>query len=76
MPAVLKRLMRHASIGTTMAFYVALDSDEIADQLWANCGPTGGNSPPLGNTGGNTAPNSAGDHGRETDLNPLHGKGI
>lgn len=35
MPAVLKRLMRHASIETTLGYYVDLDADELADQLWA-----------------------------------------
>ena len=36
MPAVLRKLMRHASIETTMAFYVDLNVDEMADDLWAN----------------------------------------
>jgi integrase len=40
MPAVLKRLMRHASIETTMSYYVALDSADVADELWAKFGPT------------------------------------
>jgi integrase len=35
MPAVLKRLMRHADIGTTMGYYVDLDADDMADDLWA-----------------------------------------
>jgi integrase len=35
MPAVLQRLMRHASIATTMTYYVDLDADEMADELWA-----------------------------------------
>jgi integrase len=34
MPAVLQRLMRHESIETTMAFYVALDADELAEDLY------------------------------------------
>ena len=33
-PAVLKNLMRHRSIETTMAFYVSLDSDDMAADLW------------------------------------------
>jgi integrase len=35
MPAVLKKLMRHASIETTMGYYVDLEAGEISDQLWA-----------------------------------------
>jgi len=43
MPAVLKRLMRHASIGTTMAYYVDMDAAKVADQLWAGWGQEGNN---------------------------------
>jgi len=35
MPAVLKRLMRHADIQTTMQYYVNLGADEVAADLWA-----------------------------------------
>lgn len=35
-PAILQKLMRHASIQTTMGYYVDLDVDEMADELWAN----------------------------------------
>jgi integrase len=59
MPAVLKRLMRHASIATTMAFYVDLDAAEVADQLWAGWGDSTGNNPENGNTLGNTRPQEA-----------------
>jgi len=38
-PAVLQRLMRHANIATTMAYYVALDSADVADELWAKFTP-------------------------------------
>ena len=34
-PATLQRLMRHASIETTMAYYVDLDADDLAAELWA-----------------------------------------
>ena len=34
-PATLQLLMRHRSIDTTMKYYVALDTDEVADELWA-----------------------------------------
>jgi integrase len=33
-PAVVQRLMRHANIATTMGYYVALDSADVADELW------------------------------------------
>jgi len=32
---VLQRLMRHADITTTMRYYVQIDADEIAAELWA-----------------------------------------
>ena len=47
MPAVLRQLMRHASIETTMKYYVDLDADELADELWEKH---------AGNTYGNTTP--------------------
>jgi hypothetical protein len=55
MLAVLRRLMRHSSIQTTMAYYVDLDSADVADQLWASYG----NTPATGNTVGNTRPDGA-----------------
>lgn len=48
MPAVLKRLMRHADIGTTMRYYVDQDAATIADDLWQKFGN--------GNTSGNKTP--------------------
>ena len=33
-PATLQFLMRHESIETTMKYYVAQDSDDVADELW------------------------------------------
>jgi integrase len=57
-PLVLKRLMRHASISTTERYYVDLDSDEVADQLWANYTPP----PDLGNKVGNIGQNLPPDH--------------
>jgi len=52
-PAVLQRLMRHASIATTMGYYVDLDVDEMADELWADhpAGESRGESNSLGNIG-------------------------
>ena len=52
MPAVLKRLMRHSTIQTTMSYYVDLDSADVADQLWASWG----NTPTEGNNPGNIRP--------------------
>jgi integrase len=34
MPMVLQKLMRHDSIETTMRYYVDLDADEMAEELW------------------------------------------
>ncbi len=34
MPAVLQQLMRHESIQTTMGFYVALDANDLAEDLY------------------------------------------
>jgi integrase len=34
-PATLQLLMRHKSIETTMKYYVCQDSDDVADELWA-----------------------------------------
>ena len=39
-PAILQRLMRHASINTTMDYYVALDTDDLAGELWREHGPS------------------------------------
>jgi integrase len=55
MPAILKRLMRHSSINTTMAYYVDLDAAEVADDLWAKWGGDDSTSE-LGNTSGNNDP--------------------
>jgi integrase len=54
MPAVLQRLMRHANVQTTMQFYVDLDVDEMADDLWAKHPATSDNTAGAGNTFDNT----------------------
>ena len=46
MPAVLKQLMHHASIETTMSYYVAHNADDVAADLWAGFGNSPGNSGP------------------------------
>lgn len=43
MPTVLQKLMRHDSIETTLRYYVDLDADEMAEELWRVSGST--NSP-------------------------------
>ena len=67
MPAVLQRLARHATIGTTMSYYVSLSADEMGADLWAHhgAGATSGNSPAAGNTCGNIGPKVAENHGAE-----------
>jgi len=35
MPAVLKRLMRHKDISTTLKYYVDQEAEDIASDLWA-----------------------------------------
>jgi integrase len=40
MPAELKLLMRHASIETTMKYYVGIEADDIAAGLWARFNPS------------------------------------
>ena len=52
MPAVLRRLMRHAEIATTMKYYVTIDADAVADELW-------GRDWEAGNTLGNNRPKQA-----------------
>lgn len=37
-PAILRNLMRHSSITTTMAYYVELEADDIAAGLWKDQG--------------------------------------
>jgi integrase len=34
MPAVLQKLMRHETINTTLGYYVDLDADNLAEDLW------------------------------------------
>ena len=59
MPAILQKLMRHANVQTTMQFYVDLDVDEMADDLWAKHPATAGTIPPGGNISGNISPETA-----------------
>jgi integrase len=40
MPTELKTLLRHASIDTTMKYYVDIQADDVAAGLWARFGNT------------------------------------
>jgi hypothetical protein len=60
-PAVLQRLMRHANIATTMGYYVALDSADVADDLWTRFGTT------EDNISGNSSPETS----KETEKAPV-----
>jgi integrase len=44
MPAVLKELMRHSSISTTMTYYVSQSAEEVGDLLRSTIGNTSGNT--------------------------------
>ncbi len=68
-PAILQKLMRHASIQTTMAFYVDLDVDEMADELWAKFRPATGNNAAVCNTFGNNRPETAGNEESPANAN-------
>ena len=58
-PAVLQRLMRHANIATTMGYYVALDSADVADDLWSKFQTVEGETPSPYNTPYNKRPQQA-----------------
>ncbi len=55
-PATLQLLMRHESIQTTLAYYVAIDADDVANELWREHGAVGAqlasNQAPRTNLGG------------------------
>lgn len=53
MPAVLQRLMRHASVQTSMQYYVDIQADDIAADLWKS------HVRPVGDTLGDTRPEDA-----------------
>jgi integrase len=54
--AVLRQLMRHASIDTTMAYYVSIGADEVADELWGKFKAVEGEKPATYNNPYNKAP--------------------
>jgi integrase len=67
MPAVLQRLMRHRSINTTMKYYVGIEADDVAADLWAKHGPAGNT---FGNNGPSTAQNAESAPAAGADGNP------
>ena len=74
-PATLKLLMRHADIATTMNYYVAQDSDDMADELWAGYKlATSGKNLQNGNTLGNTHQNRVTDSEPVNDISPCKAK--
>jgi integrase len=75
MPAVLRRLMRHSAIQTTMAYYVELDAAEVADDLWAKFSAEGIKAGPVGNKTGNIAPGNDNGHGETTSAKSCPVKG-
>jgi len=44
MPAQLKKLMRHATIDTTLKYYVGVNAQSTAEMLWAALGDTSGDT--------------------------------
>jgi len=44
MPTVLRELMRHATIDTTMRYYVGQNAEATAETLWDSLGNNSGNS--------------------------------
>ena len=61
MPAVLKRLMRHKDINTTLKYYVDQDAEDIAADLWAAYDKA------QGNISGNSRQKS----GKNTEILPI-----
>ncbi len=45
MPTILRELMRHESIETTMKYYVGVNAEATADELWKAAGTIPGNTP-------------------------------
>jgi hypothetical protein len=74
-PATLMLLMRHADIATTMNYYVAQDSDDVADELWAGYKPaTPVKNIENGNTMGNTQQYRATNSEPVNDISPCNAK--
>jgi len=58
--------MRHASIDTTMAYYVSIGADEVADELWGKFGSSEAGNRATYNNAYNNAPASP----QETETAP------
>ncbi len=63
--------MRHEDIQTTMDYYVAQDTDEVADELWREYGQVGPKSTDLGDTSGDTSPNSVSEASPHNDVTSM-----
>jgi integrase len=59
--SVVRRLMRHASVTTTEAYYIDLDTDEISAGLWASHAPADNSTQGVDNTSSNSCPEWADD---------------
>ena len=66
MPPVLKALMRHESLSTTLGFYVGRNTQATADALWDAYHAATGNT--LGNTTPNRPPTDAAENAESLDL--------
>ena len=75
MQAVLRRLMRHASIGTTMAYYVDLDAADVARELEAQFGEKKADTAAPSNTCGNSGPEAGQGAEAINPRNPLAARG-
>ncbi len=56
MPTVLRELMRHESIETTMQYYVGVNAEATADELWLALGNILGNNDQTLETAGSRNP--------------------
>jgi integrase len=53
MPTQLRELMRHASIATTLGYYIGTNAEATADAIWEASGNTLGNTPAQRKSAGN-----------------------
>lgn len=69
MPTVLREMMRHSSLQTTMAYYVGADATETAKALWATVEKS-----PRGNNSGNSGQESGQEENAANGSNSFAGK--
>jgi len=75
MPAVLRKLMRHANVQTSMQFYVDLAAGDLARELYAQFGGKAADTAAPSNTPGNSGPETAQEAGAIATRNPLAATG-